>query len=45
MENTDASEGKDYPPLLFAAVKSSNEVAVKALLENGAAPTIKHHGR
>ena len=45
MENIDTGEGKDYPPLLFAAVKSSNEVAVRALLEDGAAPTIKHRGR
>ena len=45
VESIDVSEDDTYPPLLFAAVKSGNEVAVKALLENGAAPTIKHHGR
>lgn len=45
VENIDTSEDDNYPPLLFAAVKSGNEVAVKALLENGAAPTIKYRER
>ena len=32
------TEEEGYPPLLFAAVKSGNELAVRLLLENGAAP-------
>ena len=41
----DIKENKKYPPLLFAAVRSNNDVAVKALLEHGAIPTVKFHGR
>lgn len=39
------TEEKGYPPMLFAAVKSGNELAVRLLLENGAAPTAKFRGR
>ena len=39
------TEENGYPPLLFAAVKSGNKLAVRLLLENGAAPNAKFHGR
>ena len=39
------TEEKGYPPLLFVAVKSGNELAVGYLLENGAAPTTKFRRR
>ena len=41
----DINESKGYPPLLFAAVICNNELAVRALLESGASPTVKFHGR
>ena len=39
------TEENGYPPLVFAAVKSGNELAVRLLLENGAAPNAKFRGR
>lgn len=45
MEVFDVCDNRDYPSSLFAAVKSGNELAVQALLENGADPTVKFRGR
>lgn len=39
------TEDEGYPPVLFAAVKSGNELAVRLLLENGTTPTAKFRGR
>jgi ankyrin repeat protein len=39
------TEEKGYPPLLFAAAKSGNELAVRLLIENGATPNAKFRGR
>ena len=45
VETVSITEAEGYPPLLFAAVKSGNELAVRGLLDNGVAPTAKFRGR